>query len=326
MTSTKVTTVAEGLAAVGHLDHSPPHRPVLRARDATMIPLAVLSVDGRITWHAVYIDASGARALEPAPPPSLISEGKGLDAGTRALIDLLQAAASSYAEYLEVVARKLDEAQAKPESPSLAELTELHREITLVNPKASRLTVLVTELDGPLGTDFPGLAERLPSIQSEAAHIQEFANGLSQALRDLVGLRNAVESNRLAEAANEIGRVSNRVAALANTSNLRMLGVAYLALFIALLSAVILFPNTAATILGMPSAAWVPGLWVDVILIVLAALPLAFVLTRPWVRHIFSGLSSYEQRSGEGLADLPEIRAQDVNAPSEAENLIRQHP
>jgi hypothetical protein len=290
----------------------------------TLIPLAVLSSDGRATWHAVYIDASGARALEPVPPHSLLSEGAGLDAGTRALLDMLQAASSSYIEYLEVVGRRLDDVQAKPDPPNLTELAQLQRAIALVHPKVSRLTVLIAELGGPLGTRFPGVADRLPAIRSDAAHLEEFVNGLSQGLRDLVGLRNAVESNRLAEAANELGRVSNRIAALANTSNLRMLGVAYLALFIALLSVIILFPNTGATILGMPSAAWVPGLWVDVILIVLAVVPLVFVLTRPWVRTMFSGLSSYERRGAEGLSDLPEVPAPDVNKPSEAEKLIPQ--
>ncbi|HLM69945.1 MAG TPA: hypothetical protein VK423_00985 [Thermoplasmata archaeon] len=289
-----------------------------------MIPLAILSPDGRTTWHGVYIDSSGARALEPTPPASLFSEAPGLDPGTRALLDLLQAASSSYIEDLEIVGRKLDDAQAKPEAPSLTELTALHRAIAQIHPKVARLSVLVTELGGPLGTRFPGLADHLPVIRSDAAHLEEFVNGLSQGLRDLVGLRNAVEANRLAEAANEIGRVSNRIAALANTSNLRMLGIAYLALFIALLSGVILFPNTGATILGMPSAAWVPGIWVDVILLLLALVPLLFLVTRPWVRHMFSGLASFEGRSAEGLADLPEVPAQDVDQPSRAEKLIRQ--
>ena len=283
----------------------------------------MLSKEGRPTWHAVIIDADGARALEPVPPPSLLSEGPGLDAGTRALLDLLQAASSSYIEYLEVVGHKLDEVQAKLESPSLPELSALHHAITRVHPKVARLSVLVTELGGPLGASFPGLADRLPGIRTDAAHLEEFVNGLSQGVRDLVALRNAAESNRLADAANEIGRVSNQIAALANTSNLRMLGVAYLALFLALMSVIVLFPNTGATILGMPSAAWVPGIWVDVILIVLAVVPLAFVLTRPWIRRLLAGLSTYEGRSAEGLTDLPEIRPQDVNRPSEGENLIR---
>ncbi|HKN06883.1 MAG TPA: hypothetical protein VJ021_04690 [Thermoplasmata archaeon] len=283
-----------------------------------------MSADGRATWHGVYLDSSGGRALDPAPPSSRLSEGKGVDSGTRALLDLLQAASSSYIEYLEMVARKLEIVQDTPEPPILAELTALHRAIALIHPKVARLSVVVLELDGPLGTRFPGLADRLPVVRSDAAHLEEFVTSLSQTLRDLVGLRNAVEANRLAEAANEIGQVSNRIAALANTSNLRMLGIAYLALFIALLSAVILFPNTGATILGMPSAAWVPGIWVDVSLVVLAVVPLLFLVTRPWVRHMYTGLSSYERRSAEGLADIPEVRAQDVDRPAQAEKLIRQ--
>lgn len=314
------------MVALGHAQGIPPRRPIVRSKDATLIPLATLSTEGRVTWHAVLLDANGGRALEPVPPPGLLSEGTGLDAGTRVLIDLLQAASTTYVEYLEAVALRLDLAQSRPEPPSLLELTALQRSLSLVHPHVTRLAVLVTELGGPLGTRFSGLADRLPSIRSDATHLEGFSSGLSQNLRDLVGLRNAVESNRLAEAANQIGQVSNRIAALANTSNLRMLGIAYLALFLALLSAIILFPNTGATILGMPSAAWVPGLWVDVILAVLAVVPLALVFTRPWVRRMLSGLSSFEGRSAEGLSDIPEVPAQDVDRPAEAERLIRQAP
>jgi hypothetical protein len=299
---------------------------VLRTAQATFIPLAVLSSDGRPVWHGVFIDASGVRGLDPAPPPSLLAEVAGLDTGTRSLLDLLQAASSSYIEFLERVAHQLDGVQAQLAPPSLPELTALHRSITRVHPKVARLSILVTELGGPLGTHFPGLADRLPAIRADAAHLEEFVNGLSQGVRDLVALRNAAESNRLADAANQLGKVSNQIAALANTSNLRMLGVAYLALFIALLSVIVLFPNTGATILGMPSAAWVPGLWVDVILVILTVIPLALVLTRPWVRHILSGLPTFEVRSAEGLTDLPELRPQDVDAPAPREGFIRGSP
>jgi len=284
----------------------------------------VLSPEGHPTWHAVFIDPSGVRALDPAPPPSLVAEGAGVDPGTRALLDLLQAASTSYIEFLELVAHKLDQVQAQLEPAKLADLTALHRAITRVHPKVARLSVLVTELGGSLGTHFPGLADRLPAIRADAAHLEEFVNGLSQGLRDLVALRNAAESNRLANAANEIGKVSNQIAALANTSNLRMLGVAYLALFIALMSVIVLFPNTGATILGMPSAAWVPGVWVDVILVVLTVVPLVLVLTRPWVRQILAGLPTFEVRSAEGLTDIPELRPQDVAPSSPGEGFIRE--
>ncbi len=181
-------------------------------------------------------------------------------------------------------------------------------------------------LEGPLGAEFPGLAGHLGTFATEVDHLEQLSNGLAQAARDLVGLRTAVESNRLAEGANELGRVSNRIAALANTSNLRMLGVAYIALLLALISAVVLIPNTAATILGMPSAAWVPGLWVDLVLVVLAIVPLAVVFSRPWVRRMLHGWRTYESRSAEGLADLPEVPAQTVNSGPAAERLIREGP
>jgi hypothetical protein len=86
-------------------------------------------------------------------------------------------------------------------------------------------------------------------------------------------------------------------------------------------SVVVLIPNTAATILGMPSAAWVPGLWVDVLLVVLAVVPLLVVFSRPWVLQTLRGLPSSERRSSEGLSDLPEVPAQDVEGD---ESLLRQ--
>jgi hypothetical protein len=154
-------------------------------------------------------------------------------------------------------------------------------------------------------------------------HLDGLSNGIAQGVRDLVSIRNAVESNRLAESANRLGEVSNRVAALANTSNLRMLGVAYIALVLALVSAVVLIPNTAATILGVPGAAWVPGIWIVIILVVLAVVPIAIVFSRPWVLRTLRGLPAFEVRSGEGLEDLPEVRAQDVETDA---SLLRQSP
>jgi hypothetical protein len=169
------------------------------------------------------------------------------------------------------------------------------------------VALVVTELDGPLGSSFPGLADHITSIRAEVAHLEALSAGLAQVVRDLLSLRNAIESNRLAEAANELGRVSNRIAALANSSNVRMLGVAYLAFVLGLVSVVVLIPNTAATVLGMPSAAWVPGLWVDLILVVLAIVPIAIVFSRSWVLRLLRGLGSYEARSSEGISDLPEV-------------------
>ena len=240
---------------------------------------------------------------------------------TAALLDLLQAAYRSYVDWLEVLGGRLDTLEGRPDPAPLAELGSLLHAIAGVRKHIERLTVLETDLGGPLGAAFPGLAPQLPVIRSEVMHVESLSTGIAQGVRDLVAIRNAVEANRLAESANRLGEVSNRIAALANTSNLRMLGVAYIALVLALVSAVVLIPNTAATILGIPGAAWVPGIWIVVILVVLAVVPLAVVFTRPWVIAALRALSASEVRTGEGLSDLPEVRAQDVETDA---SLLRQ--
>jgi hypothetical protein len=177
----------------------------------------------------------------------------------------------------------------------------------MVREQIARVLSLVAELDGPVGSGFPDLSEVLPSLEVEAERLLELSGSIAQTLRDVVLLRNAEDANRIAEAANELGRISNRIASLQNTSNIRMLGIAYLAFVIALISVVVLIPNTAATILGMPSAAWVPGLWVDIILIVLAVVPLVIVFSRGWVVRVLRDLQGSERRATEGIDDLPEL-------------------
>jgi hypothetical protein len=238
-----------------------------------------------------------------------------------ALVDLVQAAYRSYVEWLESLGARLDALEGKPDPAPLTELGALLHALAGTRKQITRLEVLVAELDGALGSNFPGLEKYLPAVRAEVDHLDELSAGLAQGVRDLVAIRNAVEANQLAAAANRLGEVSNRIAALANTSNLRMLGVAYIALVLALVSVVVLIPNTAATILGMPSAAWVPGLWVDVVLIVLAVVPMVIVFSRPWVWNTLRGLPSYERRTSEGLSDLPEVPAQDVDGDA---SLLRQ--
>jgi hypothetical protein len=252
-----------------------------------------------------------------------MTDGAGLAAPTAMLLDLLQAAYRSYVVWLEVLGGRLDALEGHPDPAPLPELGALLHAIAGVRKHVERLTVLVTDLAGPLGTLFPGLVSELPSVRGEVLHLDGLSSGIAQSVRDLVAIRNAVEANRLAEAANHLGAVSNRIAALANTSNLRMLGVAYIALVLALISAVVLIPNTAATILGVPGAAWVPGVWIVVILVVLSVVPVAIVFTRPWVLRALRGLAASEVRTGEGVDDLPEIRAQDVDRDA---SLLRQAP
>jgi hypothetical protein len=315
------TPVSEALEAIG-LPASPvPRRPVLHGPGGTVLLLATFDGAGRTTYHGVWLSRGGSRWLGPVPTPSLVSTAHRLDGITGALVDLVQASARGYLERLEGLATRLDAIEGQGEHATLAELAVIHRAYRQLREHVARLTVLVAELEGPLGERFPKLPDVLPQLQAELNHLEEFCSWLGQGIRDLVALHNAAEANRLAIATNRLSETSNRIAEYANTSNIRMLAIAYVALLLGLISAVVLIPNTAATILGMPSAAWVPGLWVDVILVVLAVLPIAVVFSRPWVRHVLRTFRTTETRTAEGVADLPELGLEAPHPPN-----VRQTP
>jgi len=320
------TTVVEALQAVGHPVAEPPRRPVLRHRGAVLVTLATLDPGGRAVWHGLWVEAGHPVVLGPTAPPSSGAARAAASELARPVIDLAAASSLSLLERLEELGVEVDRLETRAEPAPLAVLGELQRGLAQVRTHLFRLELLMAELGGPLGETFPGIAPAVAELSPSVARSAELASGLQQACRDLIGLRTAVEANRLAEAANELGRTSNGIAALANNSNVRMLGVAYVALALALVSAVVLIPNTAATILGMPSAAWVPGIWVDALLVLLAVVPVVVVFSRPWVRRMLRGWREYGRRSGEGLAALPELPPATAERPSEAERLIRGSP
>jgi hypothetical protein len=314
----KISTLDEAASSVGYPDLGLSRRPVLRSAGTSLINLATLDPSGTPVWHGIWIDAEGIHPLGPEIPRSLLVEGSKAPAETLALVDLLQAACRSYVERLEVLGSRLDALEGKPDPAPLPELGALSHALAGARKQILRMETLVAELDGPLGSKFAALETFLPTVRTEVSHLDELSTGLAQAVRDLIAIRNSVEANELAAAANRLGEVSNRIAALANTSNLRMLGVAYIALVLALVSVVVLIPNTGATILGMPSAAWVPGVWVDLILVVLAIVPMLVVFSRPWVWNTLRGLPTFEGRTQEGLSDLPEVPAQSVDGDAAA--------
>jgi hypothetical protein len=294
-----------------------PRRAILHGAAGTLLLLSTLDRDGRATYHGVWLARGVTQWVGPRPAPSLLAESSRLDGVTADLVNLLQAAARSYLEGFEALSERLDTVEMKGDAVPLADLTELHRSYRALRKYLGCLAVAIEELGGPIGNHFPRMEPIVPRLESELSHLQDYSASVGQSLRDLLALRTAGEANRLSEATNRLALVSNQIAGFANTSNIRMLGVAYVALVLALVSVVVLIPNTAATILGMPSAAWVPGLWVDVTLIVLACIPLGIVFSRPWVRGVLTGLGSFESRTREGLTDLPEIRPGDVNRPGE---------
>lgn len=298
---------------------------MLQNSHGILVTLATLDSAGRPTWHGVWVAGGTVRRL--GPPPASGARGEGPVApATGALLELVGAASRSYSERLEQLGTSLDSLEARADPPPIVEISAMGRDLAGARKHVARLSVLVTELGGPLGERFPAPAGLWEPVRSEVVRLEGLAAGLSQGARDLTAIRNAVESNRLAEAANELGRASNRIAALANTSNLRMLGVAYVALVLALVSVVVLIPNTAATILGMPSAAWVPGVWVDAVLVALAVVPLVVVFSRSWIRRMLRGWSTYEGRTSEGLADLPEVDPDAAAAGRRAKSLIPKAP
>jgi hypothetical protein len=312
--SSEISSVADAMGALGRKDATVPRHPVLRGPAGTLLSVALFDAQGKISWHGVWITAQGIEYLDPVEddPGSLIAPGGSTGATplpepTRRLGALLGRALLSYLERLEDLDARLSALLAAPGVSPISHVGVLQRSAAMVREQIARVLSLVAELDGPVGSGFPDLSEVLPSLEVEAERLLELSGSIAQTLRDVVLLRNAEDANRIAEAANELGRISNRIASLQNTSNIRMLGIAYLAFVIALISVVVLIPNTAATILGMPSAAWVPGLWVDVILIVLAVVPLVIVFSRGWVVRVLRDLQGSERRATEGIDDLPEL-------------------
>ena len=172
---------------------------------------------------------------------------------------------------------------------------ELQREVARLRANVGRIVVVTAEVGGPSIPRFPGAEAALAAVEREVDRTRELAAAVQQSVSDLIMLLNVDQSNRIAESANQLARTSNKIAELANISNIRMLGLTYIALLIGLVGAVVLIPNTAATILGMPTAAWVPGYLVDAVLLGLGIVPFAVVFSRPWVRRI---LTEFRRRRG----------------------------
>ncbi len=313
-------TLPEALAALGRPTHTAPSAPALHGSAGSLLTFGIPDAHGPVAWVGLFIDATGVRFIEGVAPVAGAGAAHGLSGDSARVFELFVGAARAYLERVEELDGALAATQQDGRSVPLREVWALQRRVAALRAQIGRALVAVAECGGRFGDRFPGLADQLPSILGELARVQELAAGVRGALSDLILLRNAEESNRIAEAANELSRVSNRIAALANTSNIRMLGLSYIALILGLVSAVVLIPNTAATILGMPSAGWVPGLWVDLILVVLAILPLAVVFGQPWVRELLRGMRTYEVRASEGVGDLPELPAE-PSPPSKTQRL-----
>ena len=313
-----VASIAEAMVALGRPANEVPRHPVVHGRTGTLLALGAPGEGSEVEWFGVFVGRDKVDFPGPPLPTNGPSSSAGLSGDTARLYDLFFSLAHRYMERIEEVDERLAEAQRRGRQVPLAHVWALQRETAQVRAQLGRAVVALVEVQGPLSDSFPKFAASSAPIEGELERARAFAANVSQSLSDLILLRNAEESNRIAEAANQLSKTSNRIASLANISNIRMLGITYVALLLGLVSAVVLIPNTAATILGMPSAAWVPGLWVDVVMVVLAVIPIAVVFSRPWVRGMIRSLKESEVRVQEGIADLPELPAETSTASRES--------
>lgn len=301
-----VTTVADALRAVGRPGPEPPFRPViLSGPNGYFVPIAIPLAGDTVDWRGFWVDKEGVRFLG-APAPEIAFPHPELTPATRQLLNLVSASGMTL---LERVTDLDNEIAGLPVGDTLTSpkvIEALHRRVLFLRRHVGRLTAIVGELHGPLGASFPDLGLVYDEVAHQVDRLHTLTQSVESTLRDIVMMRAAAESNRISVVANRLGETSNRIGSLANNSNVRMLGIAYLALVVALFGAALLIPETVSTVLSMPSAGWVPGYWVVLVLVLSTAIPLAVIFSRPWLVRILRGLGSYEARSQEGLADIPE--------------------
>jgi hypothetical protein len=302
-------SLTEALTALGKPANVAPKHPVIHGTAGTLLSFGLPNENGTVRFIGLWITPKEIQFLDPAPRVTPAAGAHGLTGVSAQLFELFLSAARSYLERIEEIDERLAEQQEKGRAVALNEVWSLQRQLAEVRAHLGRALVGVAECSGRYGDRFPGFPEAASTPTGELVRVRELASSVQDGLSNLILLRNAEESNRIAEAANRLSTTSNRIAALANTSNIRMLGLTYIALVLGLVSAAVLIPNTGATILGMPSAAWVPGGWVDVILIVLAIVPLVLIFTRRFVLEILRDVTDSERRAQEGIRDLPEISA-----------------
>jgi hypothetical protein len=312
-----LTRVSDALAELGLPSEVPPRRPVLRGSSGTLLSVGVPVERGRTDWAGAWFTATEVSLLGPVPGVGGVQEFPGLPEATARVARLLGEVARTCLERTEDADADLAELQERGSRAPLGQVWQIKREVAGYGTLIGRALVVLAECEGPMADRLPQIERVAHSIESELERVRGLIQGVQTASSDLVLLRNAQESNRIAEMANELARISNRIASLANISNVRMLGMTYLAFLLALIAAVVLIPNTGATILGMPSAAWVPGIWVDVSLFVLAAVPIYVVFRQRWVWRMLHELRDFERTAVEGVRDLPE------NVPTEPPGMPR---
>ncbi|MCI4342070.1 MAG: hypothetical protein L3K11_06855 [Thermoplasmata archaeon] len=276
-----------------------PPRPVIHTDHGTLLSFVLVNERFERSFVGVLLKGGEFELLGPAPEVRRFSAALHLTGASAELADRLVLAGRLYLERVEELDEELVTlGEAWSSHLDLGRVRAVGRRSSRLRREIARTLSVVAEAARLSESELPEFDRASPSIIGELERIQQIAEGIDQGIANLLLLQNA--------------QMSNRIAALANTANIRMLGLTYLALILAVVGAIILFPNTGATILGMPSAAWVPGIWVDAILLVLAIIPITLLFMQGWLRRMLREIAGFESRSAEGIADIPEISASEA--------------
>ncbi len=297
-----VTTYLARLGLAG----SVPVRPVLRGAEGTLITIPFPRDGGPPEYRGLFLGPGSVERVGPPAPVHGLSTQRRLEGVAGEVVDLFVEASQVYLERTEALDRELADLEQRGPKVPTGEVWRLERKSAKLREHEGRALEALAEL-GRLSAEGPlRLGGTIGPLESELERTAELTRSVQQGLTALILLWNTEHGNKLAETANDLGTISNRIAELQNISNLRMLGITYIVLLLGLVAAAISIPNTAATILGMPSAAWVPGLWVDVVLLVLAVVPIVVIFSRRWIQRFLGEFGRYEARTAEGISDLPE--------------------
>jgi hypothetical protein len=275
-----------------------------------MVHLGLLTEDFQPLPLAFWADGTHLKVLvdggefHPEVQPSVEYH---LTGGIATAFDAFVQINRTTVERLEDVERGLAELEKDPLNAPPLRVLELKRQVGSIREELGRAITGLTDMEEGRVVPLPeGAMSALRTVEQEMIRIRDMIQATQSALTDIFMIRQTEQANQLQLVSNRMAAVSNRVAELSNISNIRMLGLSYVTLILAVVATVILFPNTAATILGMPSAAGVPTVVVYMVLVGTAVAPMAWFLSQGWIRDLFRGMSRYEARVNEGMGDLPE--------------------
>ncbi|MDE1837836.1 MAG: hypothetical protein KGJ23_14630 [Euryarchaeota archaeon] len=283
---------------------------VNRRHGQVMLHLGLLEAGFKLRPLAIWSDGTRLKVLVPEGefrPEITPSAEYHLNESASRVFDAFVQVNRTSLERIEDVERGLAELEQDALHAPPLKVLELKQKLADVREELGRAITAVADLaEGGLLPVLGGSEKALHSVEQELLRLRDLTQATQSALTDIFMIRQTEQANQLQVVANRMSAVSNRIAELANISNIRMLGLSYVMLILAVMTSVIVFPNTAATILGMPSAANVPGWLVAYVLIFSTIIPMYYFFRQRWIRDLFRGMKGYEARVEEGFGRLTE--------------------